>query len=187
MLHIFDTPFTWDIEWLLRVNVDWRNAALDQLMPLISSTLLLWVAIAAGALTSAHAQEVVMIGHSAPLTGPQAANGKDNENGVRLSRFVEGVTKDMPRSMMYKAFRNKRIKVNGKRAEPDTRLSAGDLIELYINDEFFPVGKPTARTAKPPRRQPPPSRWPSSTPPAWARSPAPTASRCRSTRRSTRR
>ena len=76
-----------------------------------------------------------------------------NENGVRLSRFVEGVTKDMPRSMMYKAFRNKRIKVNGKRAEPDTRLSAGDLIELYINDEFFPVGKPTAKTAKP-RRKP---------------------------------
>lgn len=76
-----------------------------------------------------------------------------NENGVRLSRFVEGVTKDMPRSMMYKAFRNKRIKVNGKRAEPDTRLSAGDLIELYINDEFFPVGKPTAKTAKQ-RRQP---------------------------------
>lgn len=34
-----------------------------------------------------------------------------NENDVRLSRFVEGVTKDMPRSMMYKAFRNKRIKV----------------------------------------------------------------------------
>lgn len=77
-----------------------------------------------------------------------------NENGVRLSRFVEGVTKDMPRSIMYKAFRDKRIKVNGKRAEPDTRLSAGDLIELYINDEFFPVGKPTAKTAKP-RRQPP--------------------------------
>lgn len=76
-----------------------------------------------------------------------------NENDVRLSRFVEGVTKDMPRSMMYKAFRNKRIKVNGKRAEPDTRLSAGDLIELYINDEFFPVGKPTAKTANP-RRQP---------------------------------
>lgn len=77
-----------------------------------------------------------------------------NENGVRLIRFVEGVTKDMPRSMMYKAFRNKRIKVNGKRAEPDTRLSAGDLVELYINDEFFPVGKPAAKTAKP-RRQPP--------------------------------
>lgn len=47
MPHIFDTPFAWDIEWLLRVNVEWRNAALDLLMPLISSTLLLWVIIAA--------------------------------------------------------------------------------------------------------------------------------------------
>ena len=32
-----------------------------------------------------------------------------NENVARLSRFVEGATKGMPRSMMYKAFRNKRI------------------------------------------------------------------------------
>ena len=76
-----------------------------------------------------------------------------NEEGVRLSRFVESVTKDMPRSMMYKAFRNKRIKVNGKRAEPDTRLHQNDLIELYINDEFFPAGAVPAK--KPPRRQPP--------------------------------
>ena len=77
-----------------------------------------------------------------------------NENGVRLSRFVEGVTHQMPRSLMYKAFRNKRIKVNGKRAEPDTRLAAGDVIELYINDEFFPAGAALPRP-KPPRRQPP--------------------------------
>lgn len=77
-----------------------------------------------------------------------------NENDVRLSRFVEGVTKDMPRSMMYKAFRNKRIKVNGKRAEPDTRLKTGDLIEMYINDEFFPP-EGVKPKAKPPRCQPP--------------------------------
>ena len=77
-----------------------------------------------------------------------------NEDGVRLSRFVEGVTHQMPRSLMYKAFRNKRIKVNGKRAEPDTRLAAGDVIELYINDEFFPAGAGLPRP-KPPRRQPP--------------------------------
>lgn len=77
-----------------------------------------------------------------------------NENGVRLSRFVEGVTHQMPRSLMYKAFRNKRIKVNGKRAEPDTRLTEGDVIELYINDEFFPAGAGLPRP-KPPRRQPP--------------------------------
>ncbi|MDR5781685.1 branched-chain amino acid ABC transporter substrate-binding protein [Caballeronia sp. LZ065] len=34
---------------------------------------------------SATAQEVVTFGHSAPLTGPQAPNGKDNENGARLA------------------------------------------------------------------------------------------------------
>jgi branched-chain amino acid transport system substrate-binding protein len=34
---------------------------------------------------TANAQTVVTIGHSAPLTGPQAPNGKDNENGARLA------------------------------------------------------------------------------------------------------
>lgn len=77
-----------------------------------------------------------------------------NEKDVRLSRFVEGVTRQLPRSMMYKAFRNKRIKVNGKKAEPDTRLNPGDVIELYINDEFFPA-VPAIPKAKAPRRQPP--------------------------------
>jgi branched-chain amino acid transport system substrate-binding protein len=42
------------------------------------------VMLAFGA-TLAHGQEVVLIGHSAPLTGPQAPNGKDNENGARLA------------------------------------------------------------------------------------------------------
>ena len=77
-----------------------------------------------------------------------------NDEGVRLSRFVESVTRDMPRSLLYKSFRNKRIKVNGKRGEADTRLSSGDVIELYINDEFFPE-KPVVPAKKPPRRQPP--------------------------------
>ncbi len=75
-----------------------------------------------------------------------------NEAGVRMSRFVESVARELPRSMMYKAFRNKRIKVNGKRAEPDTRLAEGDVIELYINDEFFPAAP---AVPKPVRRQPP--------------------------------
>lgn len=77
-----------------------------------------------------------------------------NENGVRLNRFVESVTQQFPQSMMYKAFRNKRIKVNGKRGTPDTRLATGDVIELYINDEFFPAN-PQRPRPKPPRKQPP--------------------------------
>ena len=66
-----------------------------------------------------------------------------NDDGVRLSRFVQSVTANFPNSLLYKSFRNKRIKVNGKRAEADYRLQKGDLIELYINDEFFPE-KPAA-------------------------------------------
>lgn len=61
-----------------------------------------------------------------------------NDEGVRLSRFVQSVTRGLPTSLLYKSFRNKRIKVNGKRGAPEDRLCAGDLIELYINDEFFP-------------------------------------------------
>ena len=59
-----------------------------------------------------------------------------NDDGVRLSRFVQSVTRDFPTSLLYKSFRNKRVKVNGKKAAPEYRLQAGDLIELYINDEF---------------------------------------------------
>lgn len=47
MPHTFATPFAWDMKWLLRVNLEWRTAALDVLMPLASSPLLLWVCIAA--------------------------------------------------------------------------------------------------------------------------------------------
>ena len=60
-----------------------------------------------------------------------------NDNGVRLLRFCEKVCPTMPKSLMRKAFRNKRIKINGKKQDENYRLTEGDLIELYINDEFF--------------------------------------------------
>ena len=51
-----------------------------------------------------------------------------NDEGVRLSRFVQSVTRDFPTSLLYKSFRNKRIKVNGKKGVPEDRIKAGDLI-----------------------------------------------------------
>ena len=79
-----------------------------------------------------------------------------NDEGVRLSRFVQSVTRGLPTSLLYKSFRNKRVKVNGKRAAPEDRLQAGDQIELYINDEFFPPeGAAPARPAKKAPAQPP--------------------------------
>lgn len=73
----------------------------------------------------------------------------ENDEGVRLSRFVQGVTTGMPSSLLYKSFRNKRVKVNGKKAAPEDRLAAGDLIELYINDEFFPAAPAKPKPAAP--------------------------------------
>jgi 23S rRNA pseudouridine955/2504/2580 synthase len=43
----------------------------------------------------------------------------------------------MPASLAQKYIRIKRIKLNGKRAERDSRLNEGDVLQLYINDEFF--------------------------------------------------
>jgi 23S rRNA pseudouridine955/2504/2580 synthase len=60
-----------------------------------------------------------------------------NDGGLRLSRFVQRITTGLPSSLLYKSFRNKRIKVNGKPANPNARLSEGDILELYLNDEFF--------------------------------------------------
>ena len=60
-----------------------------------------------------------------------------NDDGVRLLRFCEKVCPSMPKGMLHKAFRNKRIKINGKKQDENYRIVAGDLIELYINDEFF--------------------------------------------------
>ncbi len=79
-----------------------------------------------------------------------------NDEGVRMSRFVQSVTRGLPTSLLYKSFRNKRVKVNGKRAAPEDRLRAGDLIELYINDEFFPpAGSAPTKPAKKAPAQPP--------------------------------
>ena len=43
----------------------------------------------------------------------------------------------MPPALLQKYIRLKRIKVNGGRAQRDQRLQEGDVLQLYINDEFF--------------------------------------------------
>ena len=60
-----------------------------------------------------------------------------NDAGQRLDRFLAKAVPLLPASLAQKYIRIKRIKRNGARAERDTRLEAGDLLQLYINDEFF--------------------------------------------------
>ncbi|MCR4936482.1 MAG: RluA family pseudouridine synthase [Oscillospiraceae bacterium] len=60
-----------------------------------------------------------------------------NDALQRLDRFVGKAVPLLPESLLQKYIRLKRIKVNGRGAKRDTRLNAGDIVQLYINDEFF--------------------------------------------------
>lgn len=60
-----------------------------------------------------------------------------NDAGQRLDKFVLKTAPMLPTTLLYKYIRLKRIKVDGKRAEINTRLNVGSVVEMYINDEFF--------------------------------------------------
>ncbi len=60
-----------------------------------------------------------------------------NDAGQRLDRFLAKAVPLLPASLAQKYIRLKRIKLGGARVERDTRLQAGDVLQLYINDEFF--------------------------------------------------
>ncbi len=65
-----------------------------------------------------------------------------NDAGLRLDKFVVKTAPLLPTTLLYKYIRLKRIKVDGKRAEINTRLQLGSLVEMYINDEFFEPKSP---------------------------------------------
>lgn len=60
-----------------------------------------------------------------------------NDAGQRLDRFVAKNLPLLPPALLQKYIRLKRIKVNGKGSKRDVRLETGDILQLYINDEFF--------------------------------------------------
>ena len=60
-----------------------------------------------------------------------------NDAGQRLDRFVGKAVPLLPESLLQKYIRLKRIKVNGKGSRRDYRLTAGDIVAMYIKDEFF--------------------------------------------------
>jgi len=60
-----------------------------------------------------------------------------NDANQRLDRFVGKAVPLLPDSLLQKYIRLKRIKVNGKGAKRDDKVMAGDILQLYINDEFF--------------------------------------------------
>lgn len=68
-----------------------------------------------------------------------------NDAGQRLDRWLVKTLPLLPAPLAQKYIRIKRVKLNGKGAKRDTRLQVGDLLQLYINDEFF--AQPTEENA----------------------------------------
>ncbi len=60
-----------------------------------------------------------------------------NDAGQRLDRWLGKTLPLLPAPLAQKYIRLKRVKVNGRGAQRDYRLQAGDQLRLYINDEFF--------------------------------------------------
>lgn len=63
-----------------------------------------------------------------------------NDCDQRLDKFLGKYLKKLPETLLYKYIRLKRIKVNGKRSEASYLLKLGDVLSIYINDEFFEDG-----------------------------------------------
>ena len=60
-----------------------------------------------------------------------------NDAGQRVDKFLTKSYPNLPQSMLYKCIRKKDIKLNGKRCEISTRLQEGDILTMYLKDEFF--------------------------------------------------
>ncbi len=60
-----------------------------------------------------------------------------NDAGQRLDRFASKAAPALPSSLLQKYLRRKDIKVNSRPAPGDTRLAEGDVVRLYIPEEFF--------------------------------------------------
>ena len=65
-----------------------------------------------------------------------------NDAGQRLDKYLTKAVPALPPALLHKYIRLKRIKLSGKRVEKDYRLQEGDVLQLYINDEFFATPDP---------------------------------------------
>ena len=51
-------------------------------------------------------------------------------DGQRIDNALMTILKGVPKSMIYRILRTGQVRVNGKRAKPDTRLSQGDMLRI---------------------------------------------------------
>jgi len=66
-----------------------------------------------------------------------------NDAGQRADKFLLKACPNLPKSLLYKTFRKKDVKCNGKRIPAETFLAEGDTVQVYLPDEFFVSAKKT--------------------------------------------
>jgi 23S rRNA pseudouridine955/2504/2580 synthase len=54
----------------------------------------------------------------------------DDRDGQRIDNFLVGQLKGVPKSLIYRILRTGQVRVNGKRAKPDSRLAGGDEVRI---------------------------------------------------------
>lgn len=64
-----------------------------------------------------------------------------NDAGLRLDKFISKVVPALPKSLIYKYVRVKRIKVDSNKSAASARLKVGDRVEMYVPDEFLVPAK----------------------------------------------
>ena len=60
-----------------------------------------------------------------------------NDAGQRLDKFLRKAAPGLPTSLLYKAIRQKDIKINKKRCQPGDKLQEGDVVSAYLPGELF--------------------------------------------------
>ena len=61
----------------------------------------------------------------------------ENEANQRIDKFLKRMLKDAPISFIYKMFRQKDVKVNGKKAQIDYLTKEGDEINIYLQPKLL--------------------------------------------------
>lgn len=61
----------------------------------------------------------------------------ENDAGQRADKFLRKACPHLPQSLLYKAFRKRDVKQNGKRIPPETVLQPGDELAVYLPDDCF--------------------------------------------------
>lgn len=61
----------------------------------------------------------------------------ENDAGQRADKFLLKACPQLPKTLLYKAFRKRDVKLNGKRIPAETFLQAGDVLQVYLPDDCF--------------------------------------------------